>query len=122
MPANNYQVRLLPIAEEDFAEIISFIAADNPTAATKLANNIENKLALLSENPEMGTKPRDYDVKKLGYRYIVVQNYLIFYTIEKKIIFIERILHGARDYKSLLWFRLLNLNYLWRDLSNYNLS
>ena len=29
MPANKYQIRLLKIAEEDFTEIISFIADDN---------------------------------------------------------------------------------------------
>ena len=39
MPTNKFKVRLLNIAEEDFTEIISFIAADNPTAADAMANN-----------------------------------------------------------------------------------
>lgn len=102
MPTNKYQVRLLSIAEEDFTEIISFIAADNLTAADAIANKIEKNLELLSENPNLGRIPREEEIRNLGYRYLIVQNYLIFYTIEEKTIFIHRILHGARNYKSLL--------------------
>ena len=102
MPADKYQVRFLSIAEEDFTEIISFIAADNPTAAYAMANKIEKNLELLSENPNLGRIPREEEIRNLGYRYLIVQNHLIFYTIEEKIIFIHRILHGARNYKTLL--------------------
>ncbi len=102
MPADKYQVRLLRIAEEDFTEIISFIAADNPTAAEAVADKIEKNIELLSKNPRLGRIPRDEDIKNLGYRYIIVQNYIIFYTIEERTIFIHRILHGARNYKTLL--------------------
>lgn len=102
MPTDKYQVRLLGIAEEDFTEIISFIAADNPNAANLIANKIEKNLELLSENPNLGRIPREEEIKNLGYRYLIVQNYLIFYTIEERTIFIHRILHGARNYKTLL--------------------
>jgi toxin ParE1/3/4 len=102
MPTDKYQIRLLSIAEEDFTEIISYISADNPTAANSFANKIEKNLHLLSANPNLGRIPRDEEIRNLGYRYLTVQNYLIFYTIEEKIIFIHRILHGARDYKKLL--------------------
>ncbi|MBL7995484.1 type II toxin-antitoxin system RelE/ParE family toxin, partial [bacterium] len=37
-----------------------------------------------------------------GYRYLIVDNYLIFYTIEEETIFVHRIIHGARDYRRLL--------------------
>ena len=102
MPTDKYQVRLLNIAEEDFTEIISFIAADNPTAADAMANNIEKNLELLSANPKLGRIPREEEIRNLGYRYLIVQNYLLFYTIEERTIFIHRILHGARNYKALL--------------------
>ena len=102
MPTDKYQIRLLRIAEEDFTEIISFIAADNPTAAEAIADKIEKNIELLSGNPMLGRIPRDEDIKNLGYRYIIVQNYIVFYTIEERTIFIHRILHGARDYKTLL--------------------
>ena len=95
MPKAKYEVRLLKIAEEDFTEIISFIAAENTNAANKLADKIEKNLELLSGNPNLWRRPRDEDIRNLGYRYIIVQNYIIFYTIEKKTIFIHRILHGV---------------------------
>jgi toxin ParE1/3/4 len=102
MPGFKYRVRFLNIAEEDFNEIVSFIAAENPIAANKIADTIEKNLNLLSENPNLGRIPRDEEIKNLGYRYLVVQNYLIFYTLEEKTIFVHRILHGARNYKAIL--------------------
>ena len=102
MPADKYQIRLLRIAEEDFTEIVKFIVDDNPIAAETIANKIEKNLELLSDNPHLGRIPRDEEIRNLGYRYIIVQNYIIFYTIEDRTILIHRILHGARNYKSLL--------------------
>jgi addiction module RelE/StbE family toxin len=102
MSKNNFSIRLLSIAEEDFTEIISFIAADNSKAASNLADKIEKNLELLTNNPLLGKSPSDSDLKMLGYRYLIIENYLIFYTIEKRTILIHRMLHGARNYKSLL--------------------
>jgi addiction module RelE/StbE family toxin len=102
MPTDKYQIRLLRIAEEDLTEIISYIAVDNPIAANALADKIEKNFELLSENPTLGRIPRDEDIKNLGYRYIIIQNYIVFYTIEERTIFIHRILHGARNYKAVL--------------------
>lgn len=102
MPTDKYHVRFLSIAEEDFTEIVSYIAADNPAAAEVIANKIEKNIELLSENPKIGRIPRDEEIKNLGYRFLIVQNYLVLYKIEVKTIFIHRILHGARNYKSLL--------------------
>lgn len=102
MSKSNFNVRLLSIAEEDFTEIISFIAADNSKAAEDLANKIEKNLELLTDNPLLGKTPSDSDLKLLGYRYLIIENYLVFYTIEQRTIFVHRILHGARNYKALL--------------------
>lgn len=102
MPADKYQIRLLRIAEEDFTEILKFIADDNSTAAEAIATKIEKNLELLSDNPHLGRIPRDEEIKNLGYRYIIVQNYIIFYTIEGRTVLIHRIIHGARNYKSLI--------------------
>ena len=102
MSKSNFSIRLLSIAEEDLTEIISFIASDNTKAAANLADKIEKNFELLADNPLLGKSPSDSDLKLLGYRYLIIENYLIFYTIEKKTILIHRMLHGARNYKSLL--------------------
>lgn len=102
MSKTKYQIRFLKIAEEDFTEIVSYVAADNPNAANVLATKIEKNLELLSDNPKLGRIPRDEDIRNLGYRYLIVQNYIIIYSTEERTIIIHRILHSARNYKALL--------------------
>jgi toxin ParE1/3/4 len=97
-----HTVRLLRAAEEDFTEIVTYTAASKPEAAEALAQRIEKNLKLLAMNPYLGRVPNDPALVDLGYRYLVVQNYLIFYVCEGQTIFVHRIIHGARDYRGLL--------------------
>ena len=98
MSRPEYTVRLLRIAEDDLTEIVTYIVADRPAAAEALAARIEKNLALLSKHPYLGRIPREEDLASLGYRYLVVDSYLVFYTIEDTTVLVHRILHGARDY------------------------
>lgn len=59
MSRRDYQVRLLPVAEEDLTEIIRYIAADRPVAAESFLSKIERSLHLLSRNPRLGRVPED---------------------------------------------------------------
>jgi len=93
-----YSVRLLRIAEDDLTEIVSYIAADRPLAAEALVAKIEKNLALLSKHPYMGRIPKEEDLASLGYRYLVIDRYLVFYIVEESTVLVHRILHGARDY------------------------
>ena len=88
--------------ENDFREIITYIALDNPSAAGAVADKIESSLSNLSAYPFLGKIPNEEELANMGYRFLVVQNYLIFYTIEGHTIWVHRIIHGARDYLSLL--------------------
>ncbi len=97
-----YTLRLLRAAEDDFNDIITYIAAENRTAAEALAKKIEQSLRRLLSYPYLGKIPKDEDLGRLGYRFLVVENYLIFYTIEDRAILIHRIIHGARNYSNLL--------------------
>ena len=96
-----YSIRLLRVAEDDLTEIVTYIAADRASAAEALSAKIEKNLQLLARNPQLGRIPDEEELTRLGYRYLVVENYLIFYAIEGKTIYVHRILHGARDYLSL---------------------
>lgn len=95
------RLRLLRVAEDDLTEIVTYIAADRPSVAEALSTKIEKNLQLLARNPQLGRVPDEEELTRLGYRYLVVANYLIFYTMEGKTIYVHRILHGARDYLSL---------------------
>ena len=100
--SGKFTVRLLPVAEEDLDEITAHVAMDDISAALKLVTRIESDLATLASFPELGRIPRDSDLRQAQYRYLVVGNYLIFYTVEKRTVIVHRILHGALDYKQLL--------------------
>lgn len=102
MSRHSRSVRLLGIAEDDLVGIISFIAEDNAAAAEKLASKIERQLTRLADHPLLGRIPAETDLSGLGYRYLIVENYLIFYTVTSEIVLVHRILHGARDYLGLL--------------------
>ena len=58
MSSNKYTVRLLSLAEQDLHELITYVAAENVTAALTLADNIEKKTphveraSLARENPQ----------------------------------------------------------------------
>ena len=95
-------IRLLSAAEQDFADIIDYVLAENPLAATDLAERIEKNLLNLQANPRLGRIPNDEKLLRMGYRYLIVLDYLIFYKIEGRTIFVYRIIDGARDYKDLL--------------------
>jgi toxin ParE1/3/4 len=97
-----YTVRLLRPAEDDLIEIVTYVAADKPAAADALAARFERDFGLLGSAPYLGRVPREEQLAALGYRYLVVGNYLVFYTVEGRSVLLHRIIHGARDYVKLL--------------------
>jgi toxin ParE1/3/4 len=97
-----FQVNLLPQAEEDLQEIIDFIAEERPGVANKMLDKFSQSFSQLAINPESGRRARDKRLYLLGYRYLVVSTYLVFYRMQLKRVFIYRILHGARNYTEIL--------------------
>ena len=97
-----FQVNLLPQAEEDLQEIIDFIAEERPGVANKMLDKFSQSFSQLAINPESGRKARDKRLYLLGYRYLVVSTYLVFYRIQLKRVLVYRILHGARNYTEIL--------------------
>ncbi|OGW50256.1 MAG: hypothetical protein A2V62_02995 [Nitrospirae bacterium RBG_19FT_COMBO_58_9] len=102
MPSSKYRVRLLSIAEQDLEDLLSYVAAENPRAATELLDQIEARLEALQSHPFAGRVPHNPKLTALGYRVLVIDNYLIFYKVKSTVVLIYRILHGARDILHLL--------------------
>jgi len=87
-------------AENDLAEIWSYIAADNLKAADSLVTQIAATFDLIRESPEIGFQA---DEIKPGVRCKPVKrNYLIFYKIVRDDVYILRVLHAARNLENLL--------------------
>lgn len=96
------KIRINPVANTDLQEIKNYISEDSVEAATKIVKDIIEKIESLMDFPEMGTMLM-YKIRlKSKYRYIICGQYLIFYIYENNIVSIQRVLHGKRDYMSLL--------------------
>jgi toxin ParE1/3/4 len=85
-----------PAAENDLDDIWLNIALDNPAAADRLIDAVQQRTAQLSEFPELGrSRPAE------AARSLNVGNYLILYRIEARTIEVVRVVHGARDLTTL---------------------
>jgi len=99
---NRFPLRLLSIAEQDFLDIIEYLAAENLSAAHTVTDHIEKQLQGLQRHPFLGKVPADAKLARMGYRVLVVGDYLVFYKVRGKTVLVYRIIHGARDILPLL--------------------
>lgn len=96
------EIYYLPSATNDLEEIIDYIKLDSPKSAVNMLNLIDETISKLGDFPEIGVVPKNRRLKKLGYRILIMGNYLAFYVIKDDMIEIRRVLHGNRNYKFLL--------------------
>jgi len=80
-------------ARTDLAEMVDFIASDNPDAAWRVRDAIEAHADILRRHPEAGRPGR-----VRGTRELVISGtpYIVGYRIAGKTITILRVLHGAQ--------------------------
>jgi addiction module RelE/StbE family toxin len=97
-----FTIRYLSTAQRDLVEIFEYIKKDRPGAAAGLLDKLDMSIATLAANPELGVVPKDERLKRLGYRVLVVDKYLVFYVVKPKTVQIRRVIHGARRYSFLL--------------------
>lgn len=96
-------ISITEAAEQDLAEIVDYIANDNPAAALKLPENIEQSILQLEDFPLSGATPKNRRLSRQGYRILIVDSYLVFYVLlDNEVVEIRRIISGKRDYKFLL--------------------
>ena len=93
-----------PEAWDDIRAIVAYIATDNPDAAERFVPALEQTYAQLEALPGMGSV-RHFGRKDLqGVRMIPVtgfEHYLLFYTAAGKSIKVIRVLHAARDFRTI---------------------
>lgn len=88
-------------ARADLAEIGDHIAKDSPIRALHFTEELEAKALQIGDMPRaFPLLPRyeHYGIRRRTYR-----DYLIFYRIEDDRISVVHILHGARNYETLLF-------------------
>jgi toxin ParE1/3/4 len=86
-------------AENDLIEIWAYIARDNPPAADRLLDLLDEKSRMLAQNPKLGAV-RD-DIAE-GVRHFPVGNYLILYRDIGEGVEVVRYVHGMRLLRNLV--------------------
>jgi len=81
-------------SEEDLIEIWLYIAQDNPAAADRVLDDIEQCFIMLANIPQMGRYRPDIAPEL---RYFISGRYLILYRTLNDGVRIVRVIHGAKD-------------------------
>ena len=101
-----YRVDVSEPAENDLRDIVRYISAQlsAPMTATKMMDALEDAIARLADIPQKYSLVTDERLASMGYRKLVVKNYIAFFTIDEqsKTVDVERILYVRRD-----WLRIL---------------
>jgi toxin ParE1/3/4 len=89
---------LLPIirsaqSDEDLVAIWRYIARDNPPAATRLLERIDQRIESLAAFPFVGEAQPQFGERT---RRIIEGNYLIFYDVLPDAVHVLRIFHAAK--------------------------
>jgi toxin ParE1/3/4 len=94
------KIKYSPAAVDDMDEVFSYISQDNLAAATLMLEKLDREIRKLESFPNMGSvlAEDEYSILQPGYRFVVINPYIVFYRIVNDSIIIHRILHGRRDY------------------------
>ena len=91
-----------PLARDDLRRIVSYVARDNPGAATRVGEGILSSVEPLQSMPRMGRMVPERQDETI--RETIRGNYRIIYRLreEGNVIEIWRVWHGARGTPALL--------------------
>ena len=101
-----YRVYISEPAENDLRNIVRYISAQlsAPITALKMMDSIEKAINELAFMPQKCLFVVDERLAMLGYHKLVVKNYIVFFTIDEQLKFvdIERILYSRRNWRHIL--------------------
>jgi len=102
---SKYGIRYTETAVEDLDLIFDYISADNRNAALKMHKQLETGIERLADIPLLGIvlPTSDLSLVKRGYRYLVINPYIVFYRISEQEIWIGRVLHSRQDWLNTLF-------------------
>lgn len=94
-------VKLSAEAERDLEDIGDYIARDDPERAIGFIRELRSKCLELAKFPRRFPILARYEAQ--GIRHRVHGNYLIFYRVEADRVVVVHVLHGAMDYRAILF-------------------
>lgn len=102
----DYCVDVLPLAQSDIDGALKYIAVElvNPKAALDLLDGFRQCFQNLKKFPFSGSELKANGSLKYAYRWILVDSYLVFYTVNEpdERVIVMRVLYASFDYLTVL--------------------
>ena len=104
MTNKNYDLIYLPTFRKDLNEIVYYITyvLQNRYAAERLLIKIQKAIIERNKNPKGYEKYKNNYKKSIIWYRIYVKNFTIYYTVEKNVMLVSRVLYRKRNFKNLI--------------------
>lgn len=99
MDEKHYELRVLPLFEEDLNEIVDYICdvLQNPIAAEDMVSAVEEAIFKRLSCAEAFEPYRSAKERRYSYYRIPVKNYTIYYVVIDNVMEVRRIIYSRRD-------------------------
>lgn len=97
------KIKVNPLAVKDIKDAKEYIREENINAINKATKILVDSIENLAEFPELGMELSKKIEVKTDYRYLIVNEYIIFYKFDSKCLYVYIILSSKRDYMKILF-------------------
>ena len=98
----HYKIKIYKQAKNDLNEIVQYLNTLSAETALKYYDELVEKISSLAEMPNRCPYVRDTILRLKGYRYLNVNNYVVFYVDHGDTVQIRRNLYNKRQYQTIL--------------------
>jgi len=104
MAAGKYNLRILPLFEDDLNAIIDYLVynLNNPYAAQTLVDKVEEAIIKRLAFPESFERYRSTKERKYHYYRIYVSNYVIYFVVIDDVMEVRRIIYNKKNIESVI--------------------
>ena len=95
-----YNIRIYKKAQEDLEEIVKYLNQFYTETAMKYYDLVIVEISKLTMNPKRCALVREEVLRRKGYRYLLVNNYIVFFVIKETTVQVRRILYNKQQYKT----------------------
>lgn len=102
----SFEVEITDTAQRDVENIYTYISENlcNRQVAVRFISTLKERMAMLENMPKSYPLANDEYLRNMGIRVIILQNYIVFYTVEtaEKKVYVLRVLYGRRSWAEIL--------------------
>jgi plasmid stabilization system protein ParE len=97
-----YKIKIYKKAQYDLEKIVTYLNHFYSETAIKYYDLIVSEIAKLSHNPKRCSLVREEELRRRGYRYLLVVNYIVFFVVKDSTVQIRSIMYNKQQYKDFL--------------------